>query len=65
MERDKQKSAQFLNADFCNENQGLIKEKEKTFTRKKAENFRVARLPHFIKFESYFYFDVNLLNLQM
>lgn len=32
---------------------------------KKAKNSRVAKLLHFIKLQNYFYFDVNLLNLQM
>lgn len=39
--------------------------KKKTFTRKKGQNSRVAKVLHFIKFQNYFYFAVNLLNLQM
>lgn len=39
--------------------------KKKTFTRKKAKNSRVAKSLHFIRLQNYFYFDANLLNLQM
>lgn len=32
---------------------------------KKTKYFRVAKLLHIIKFKNYFYYAVNLLNLQM
>lgn len=39
--------------------------KKKDISKKKGQNSRVAKLLHFIKFQNYFYFEANLLNLQM
>lgn len=39
--------------------------KKKDIYKKKGQNSRVAKSLHFIRLQNYFYFDANLLNLQM
>lgn len=59
---DKPKFASFINADFRNGDQI---EDGKSAPQEKAKNSWEPQWLHFINFQNLFYFDVNLLNLQM